>query len=239
MEHLSFAPPTGGEPRESGGLDSTMTTTEASSEKKIKKSKKEAKHISNAISKLNLATAEDIQTVAGDRSAKQDLSKKEKKRKRRELETEDEGDTERTPKKKKKSHHDLPPVANGGLDDEMDIKKEHKKKKKTLGGDDPANEAQIQDFLSKNSITIHGEVTPILSFSQLDIPNELRQSLQAFKEPTPIQACSWPPLLAGRDVVGIAETGRYVSSGYSIRVMEIFFQWQDLGLWYPCIVKPR
>jgi ATP-dependent RNA helicase DBP3 len=196
-----------------------MTTTEASSEKKIKKSKKEAKHISNGISNLNLATAEDIQTMADEDSGKQDLSKKEKKRKRKELEAEGEGDTERLPKKKKKSRRELPTGAHGGLNDETNTKSEHKRKTKDIRGDDPATEAQVQDFLSKNAITIHGEVTPILSFSQLDIPDELRQCIETFNEPTPIQACSWPPLLAGRDVVGIAETGRYVSSDHKIRVI--------------------
>ncbi|KAF8168346.1 P-loop containing nucleoside triphosphate hydrolase protein [Crassisporium funariophilum] len=51
------------------------------------------------------------------------------------------------------------------------------------------------------------EMLPIINFSQLDIPSELKSSFTGFKEPTPIQACTWPPALAGRDVVGIAETG--------------------------------
>ena len=72
-------------------------------------------------------------------------------------------------------------------------------------------------FLAKHSITIHTpskvpQVTPIINFSQLDIPSDLRSSFDGFKEPTPIQACTWPPALEGRDVVGIAETGRYRSN---------------------------
>jgi ATP-dependent RNA helicase DBP3 len=35
----------------------------------------------------------------------------------------------------------------------------------------------------------------------------LRPYLASFTDPTPIQACSWPPLFQGKDVVGIAETG--------------------------------
>ena len=74
--------------------------------------------------------------------------------------------------------------------------------------------AEAAAFLVKHSITIHTppnvpEVTPIINFSQLDIPLDLRSSFDGFKEPTPIQACTWPPALDGRDVVGIAETGRY------------------------------
>lgn len=50
-------------------------------------------------------------------------------------------------------------------------------------------------------------VTPIVNFSQLSVPAELSSTFAGFKEPTPIQACTWPPALEGRDVVGIAETG--------------------------------
>ncbi|KAF8887707.1 P-loop containing nucleoside triphosphate hydrolase protein [Infundibulicybe gibba] len=71
---------------------------------------------------------------------------------------------------------------------------------------------EVAEFLSEHSVTIHtppnvAATTPILSFSQLDIPADLRSSFDGFKEPTPIQACTWPPALLGSDVVGIAETG--------------------------------
>jgi len=76
----------------------------------------------------------------------------------------------------------------------------------------PPSSSEIDAFLSKHSVTIHlpasgGKVTPVLSFDQLDVPQDLRSAFKNFKEPTPIQACSWPPALEGRDVVGIAETG--------------------------------
>ncbi|KIJ04739.1 hypothetical protein PAXINDRAFT_94366, partial [Paxillus involutus ATCC 200175] len=50
-------------------------------------------------------------------------------------------------------------------------------------------------------------VIPVTSFDQLCIPDALKIAFQGFKEPTPIQACAWPPALQGHDVVGIAETG--------------------------------
>ncbi|KAG8852043.1 RNA-dependent ATPase [Tulasnella sp. 330] len=62
-------------------------------------------------------------------------------------------------------------------------------------------------FLAEHSITIEGDVTPLTSFDQLDISPALSTFLNQFKAPTPIQACAWPALLAGQDVVGIAETG--------------------------------
>lgn len=87
---------------------------------------------------------------------------------------------------------------------------------------DVASEADIAAYLQKHSITIDygsgsqasgsSDLKPIISFSQIlpRIPSGLHNTFATFKEPTPIQACTWPPLLAGRDVVGIAETGRFV-----------------------------
>ncbi|KAK7041710.1 RNA-dependent ATPase [Paramarasmius palmivorus] len=75
-----------------------------------------------------------------------------------------------------------------------------------------ASPSEASQYLSENSITIHvppgqPEVVPILAFDQLDIPDSLRSFSAKFKEPSPIQACAWPPSLDGKDVVGIAETG--------------------------------
>ncbi|KAJ7031528.1 DEAD-domain-containing protein [Mycena alexandri] len=76
----------------------------------------------------------------------------------------------------------------------------------------PATPAEAAAFLAEHSITIHTppgeeELPPILAFPQLAIPSELRSCFTGFSAPTPIQACTWPPALMGRDVVGIAETG--------------------------------
>ncbi|KAF8060925.1 DEAD-domain-containing protein [Lyophyllum atratum] len=76
----------------------------------------------------------------------------------------------------------------------------------------PASPAEVKQFLEKHSITIHTPddtppTVPVISFAQLDIPSELSKSFEGFKEPTPVQACTWPPALKGLDVVGIAETG--------------------------------
>ncbi|RXW24773.1 hypothetical protein EST38_g1115 [Candolleomyces aberdarensis] len=73
---------------------------------------------------------------------------------------------------------------------------------------------ETEEFLKKHSITIHTPesddtpITPIISFNQLaSLPEGLTDAFKTFKEPSPIQACTWPPALAGKDVVGIAETG--------------------------------
>ena len=75
---------------------------------------------------------------------------------------------------------------------------------------------EAKAFLEGNSVMLHipqgvPTVTPVIKFSQLDVPPQIQSAFAGFKEPTPIQACTWPPALDGRDVVGIAETGRSVS----------------------------
>jgi ATP-dependent RNA helicase DBP3 len=83
---------------------------------------------------------------------------------------------------------------------------------------DPANLVSVSDTLSffrENQITIDEDesitsasLSPITNFAQLPLTDESERAPFAnFKAPTPIQATAWPYLLAGRDVIGVAETG--------------------------------
>jgi ATP-dependent RNA helicase DBP3 len=197
-------------------------TIEEIPEKKSKKSKKEKKNRIVDGSSTESGTNEGLTqliTEATDVGHSKENSKKEKKRKRKETEETGDLDEERSRKKSKKSQKgedtngvDTPLESPPDTDASGEKKKKKKKKDKasepgvTLDiSDTPQN---IPQFLQDNAITIHGNLTPILSFAQLDIPEELRLCLRGFKAPTPIQACSWPALMAGQDLVGIAETGR-------------------------------
>ena len=63
-------------------------------------------------------------------------------------------------------------------------------------------------FLAEHNITLEPQLyPPYLSIASVPVHPTIAPFLSQFTKPTPIQACSWPPLLAGRDVVGIAETG--------------------------------
>ena len=75
--------------------------------------------------------------------------------------------------------------------------------------DRPVFSKEQNDYLHSNSITLTPpSFPPHLDISSLPVrPAILDFLTEKFTDPTPIQACSWPPLLAGRDVVGIAETG--------------------------------
>lgn len=71
---------------------------------------------------------------------------------------------------------------------------------------------EADDYLSENAITFEPAdasftFPPILAFTDLDVPSSLTAALAAFDKPTPVQAASWPVLLAGRDAIAIAKTG--------------------------------
>jgi ATP-dependent RNA helicase DBP3 len=75
--------------------------------------------------------------------------------------------------------------------------------------------AAESSYALENEITVHmppssKPLYPVMDFNQLDIAETLQPSLKTFARPTPIQAYTWPALVENYDVVGVAETGRFV-----------------------------
>lgn len=75
-------------------------------------------------------------------------------------------------------------------------------------------QSEVDEFLKKNVVTIDDPkpaarpLRPIMKFAYLPITDESQIAPFAkFTAPTPIQAATWPALLSGRDMVGVAETG--------------------------------
>ena len=74
-------------------------------------------------------------------------------------------------------------------------------------------QSTIDEYLSSNSVKLtdpseKSPLRPITSFEYLPSSSDtLYDPLKKFSAPTPIQAASWSQLFAGRDVIGIAETG--------------------------------
>jgi ATP-dependent RNA helicase RhlE len=62
-------------------------------------------------------------------------------------------------------------------------------------------------------------------FSNLNLNNALRNALEdlGFSEPTPIQSKAFAPIMAGNDVLGIAQTGTGKTLAY---LMPIIRQWK-------------
>eukprot|EP01121_Diplochlamys_sp_Union-15-3_P019628 TRINITY_DN744_c0_g1_i1.p1 TRINITY_DN744_c0_g1~~TRINITY_DN744_c0_g1_i1.p1 ORF type:complete len:504 (+),score=69.51 TRINITY_DN744_c0_g1_i1:128-1639(+) len=64
-------------------------------------------------------------------------------------------------------------------------------------------------------------VEPYLTLQQIPFNTKLKNAaLGSFTRPTPIQAYSWPIILSGRDVVGIAQTGSGKTLGFSLPLLE-------------------
>lgn len=124
--------------------------------------------------------------------------KKKKKKKKQKSRDEEDDQPSEGGEKKRRSPQDDP-------SDDPEPKK--KKRKESVPS---ASAVEIVEYLTSNNITLSIPITPILSFEQLpsSVPDEAKQCFAAFKAPTPIQACTWPAALDGKDVVGIAETGR-------------------------------
>ncbi|EPX72334.1 ATP-dependent RNA helicase dbp3 [Schizosaccharomyces octosporus yFS286] len=87
------------------------------------------------------------------------------------------------------------------------------------------NEAARKEYAKEHEINYLDPLSktpllPLLDFSELPIHDNLRLGLKNFKDPTPIQAASWPYLFAGRDVVGIAETGSGKTVAFGIPALQ-------------------
>jgi ATP-dependent RNA helicase DBP3 len=183
------------------------------SDKKVKKIKKSVKEGSDKTDIVPSETANVVSVTESKISKKDKKDKKEKKRKRSD---DDRKAVDQSPSKAAKV---------------SDEKKDKKKNKKNKNKDDKENkpEAQtkvvpqaedrsvqnskkysneeVQKFLQDNEITIttKKQLQPCLSFS--DFPAKMPEFCKGFTKPSPIQASSWPYVLNGQDVIGIAETG--------------------------------
>ncbi len=60
------------------------------------------------------------------------------------------------------------------------------------------------------------------SFAQLDLVEPIQRALRAenYETPTPIQAQAIPPLLAGRDLLGIAQTGTGKTAAFALPILQ-------------------
>lgn len=71
--------------------------------------------------------------------------------------------------------------------------------------------ADVEAYQRKHEVTVRGHDAPsgVFDFNEVGFPSYITTELtrQGFKQPTVIQAQSWPIAMSGRDLVGIAQTG--------------------------------
>ena len=75
-------------------------------------------------------------------------------------------------------------------------------------------QSEIDSFLTTHTVTVEDpkpsarKLRPIMKFDYLPVTDEAQRApFKTFTAPTPIQAVTWPALLSGRDMIGVAETG--------------------------------
>ncbi|TDZ28034.1 ATP-dependent RNA helicase DBP3 [Colletotrichum sidae] len=98
-------------------------------------------------------------------------------------------------------------------------------------------QADIDAFMSAEAITVTdptdkaAHLRPILQFSYLPETNLVKQSpFSKYKNPTPIQAASWPFTLARRDVIGVAETGSGKTMAFALPLVEAISHIKQRGI---------
>ncbi len=67
------------------------------------------------------------------------------------------------------------------------------------------------------------ETTPDIKFTDLGLPETLLQALRTvgYESPSPIQAATIPPLLAGRDMIGQAQTGTGKTAAFALPALAL------------------
>ncbi|KAJ1638556.1 P-loop containing nucleoside triphosphate hydrolase protein [Pavlovales sp. CCMP2436] len=86
------------------------------------------------------------------------------------------------------------------------------------GGGDGCTPVAAAAYWEEHRIAISGDEVsqfrPSLTFGEVGFDPEVLRATETFKDPTPIQATCWPIAMAGRDVIGIAETGSGKTLGF-------------------------
>lgn len=189
------------------GVDSSDTPPLSEAERKAKKEAKKARKEARRAAAAAEGAAEDAtEEVAAP-----------KKRKADEVETEEstaapvEGEKkkkkDKKSKKSKKEDGEAAPVVEE--DEEEEAPSAPAEWKSTSVPSTP----EIEAFLKENRVSYEPPETatstfpPVLSFAALPLDEGVRKGLASYTKPTPIQSASFPVMMGGRDVIGIAETG--------------------------------
>ena len=107
-----------------------------------------------------------------------------------------------------------------------------------------ASEA-VQQFLKDNDVKTYGGCgDPYLSFTEAAVPPAVMVEIQkvGFDKPSSIQSQCWPPLFAGRDVIGVAKTGSGKTLAFLVPGFQLILQKRPnhvLGPTVLCVAPTR
>eukprot|EP00126_Sphaerothecum_destruens_P004820 Sdes_comp18400_c0_seq1m8236 len=152
------------------------------------------------------------------REKREKKEKKEKKEKRdKKQKTECEKESEKESKTEAKSNKKDEPIHKNQFT-KSSIKKDfYKEHEKTTA----LSENDIQKYHATHCIQIESSIQfkPILKFEYANFHKNILAACQSFSEPTPIQAQTWPIVMSGKDVIGIAQTGSGKTLAFALPAM--------------------
>lgn len=149
------------------------------------------------------------------------INKKKKKKSKKNKHTEENHEVE------------VPQEVTNGVEEELSNKEKKKKrkreekeieknKKKEIAGDVPEKKLEAEDLSVSNGAGGESEQQKVVvtgkdveeakyaalkSFAESNLPENVLDCCKTFQKPSPIQSHTWPFLLDGRDLIGIAKTG--------------------------------
>lgn len=142
--------------------------------------------------------------------------------------------TNKKKKKSKKNKHteeihevEVPQEVTNGVEEELSNKEKKKKRKreekeieknkkknvpeKKLEADDLSvsngGESEQQKVVVTGKDVEEAKYTALKTFAESNLPENVLDCCKTFEKPSPIQSHTWPFLLDGRDLIGIAKTG--------------------------------
>ena len=161
-----------------------------------KKEKKEAKEIKAELEKMISSAGFEVP------SSEKKKEKKDKKRKKEDSSASEEVETKK--KKEKK---------------ETNAKSEKKESSSAVSASSANSSALFPEFKVTCVSESNETFNPVSDFKSIGFHSKLAPLIANFTKPTPIQAYSWPILLGGNDMVGIAETGSGKTLAFSLPIL--------------------
>ena len=84
--------------------------------------------------------------------------------------------------------------------------------------------SEAASYWKEHTIEVSGtnaeSFRPLASFADAGFSGDVLKSCAKFAAPTPIQAQCWPPLIAGRDTIGVAKTGSGKTLAFFLPLLE-------------------
>ncbi|ANB11056.1 RNA-dependent ATPase DBP3 [Sugiyamaella lignohabitans] len=198
-----------------------------STEKEIKSSKRSLEEAEKNESTKKLKVKSDKKDHKEEKNKKEKKEKKDKKEKKEKKDKKDKKE-----KKEKKEKKDKEEKKESKSDDT--VSSEQTAVPAAAAAAAAPSSAEVTKFLADNSVKIEDDsnsnIQPCLSFDSLPVESKIISILKKFPKPSPIQAASWPFLLAGRDVVGVAETGSGKTFAFSVPVVNHIIQEKKKGV---------